>query len=142
MRAIFALFVLLLVVIATGLVLYSAIGIARSSDDPAAGRTVADFAAALDDDDGARACALLTAEAQDAVESSRRKGCDQGIVELRRFIAPGGAPAFVNRAENSAIVTTTEGDAYFLDKTPEGWRLSSLGCDEIKDKPYECEIEG
>ena len=47
MRSTFALFVLTLVLIVTGLALYSTIGIVRNSDDPKAGAAVTDFGAAL-----------------------------------------------------------------------------------------------
>ena len=142
MKQPFAIFVTYLVVIATGLVVYTAIGIARGSDDPDAGRTVSDFATALEEGDGARACLLFTEAARDEVEQARRKSCEQGVMELRRFIAPLGRPAVVNRAENSALVHMSGGGAYFLDRTPAGWRLSAAGCERKVGLPYDCEVEG
>ena len=142
MKQPFGLFLTYLTVIATGLAVYTAIGIARQSDDPAAGQAVRDFAAALEDGDGERACALFTADARDEVEQARRKPCDQGVLELRRFIAPLGTPAVVDRAERSAIVQMSGGGTYFLDRTPAGWRLSAAGCERQVGIPYECEVEG
>lgn len=142
MKPTFGIFVTYLLVIATGLAVYTAVGVARHSDDPAAGATVRAFATALEDGDGPRACSLFTEDAQDEIEQARRKNCAQGVLELRRFIAPIGSPAVVNSAERSSIVRMSGGGTYFLDKTPDGWRLSAAGCEANVEVPYECEVEG
>ena len=142
MKQTFGLFVTYLTVIATGLIVYTAIGVVRQGDDPAAGAVVGAFADALEDGDGVRACSLFTEDARGEIEQARRKDCATGVLELRRFIAPIGRPREVNRAENSAVVHMSGGGTYFLDKTPRGWRLSSAGCDPNVGLPYECEVEG
>ena len=138
----FGVFLTYLVVIATGLIVYTAIGFAAGSDDPDAGATVREFAKALEDGDGERACSLFTDDARDEIERARRKSCDQGVMELRRFITPIGEPAVVNSAEKSAIVRMSGGGTYFLDDTPQGWRLSAAGCEQNVGLPYDCEVEG
>ena len=57
-------FVLYLVVIAAGIAAAIVLGFAREADDPAAGETVARFAAAIEREDGEAACAQLTEDAQ------------------------------------------------------------------------------
>lgn len=142
MKQTLGVFVTYLVVIAAGLIVYTAVGFARQGDDPAAGAVVRAFADALETGDGGRACSLFTADARDEVEQARRKNCATGVLELRRFIAPIGRPSVVDRAENSAIVQMSGGGTYFLDKTRDGWRLSSAGCEANVGLPYECEVEG
>ncbi|MEA2493195.1 MAG: hypothetical protein QOJ29_1106 [Thermoleophilaceae bacterium] len=143
MRGTFALFVATLVLIATGLALYSALGILRNSDDPAAGAVVAAFGAALKQHDGARACALLAPVAQSRIEEDRKKPCEQGVLELASDLGPRGAVRHVNVAENSAFVTTTGGGAFFLGRFGPKWKLSAAGCQrQAGDAPYDCALQG
>jgi hypothetical protein len=143
MRSTFALFVFTLVLIATGLVVYSALGIVRNSDDPKAGTTVTQFGDALKQHDGNGACALLSASAQSKLEDDRKKPCEQGIVEIASEIEPKGAVARIDVAETSGFVKTAAGDAFFLDKVGDGWRLSAVGCTrQAGDAPYSCALEG
>ena len=71
MRGTFALFVFTLIVIATGLAVYSALGIIRNSDDPAAGVAVTQFGSALKQHDGKTACGLLSQGTQSKLEDDR-----------------------------------------------------------------------
>jgi hypothetical protein len=141
MRSTLALFVFTLVVIATGLVTYSALGIVRNSDDPAAGKAVSAFGAALKQHDGARACALLSDSTKSKLEDERKKPCDQAIAEVAQEVEPGASVTRVDVAETSAFVTTSHGPTFFLDKVAEGWRLSAAGCTrQAGDAPYSCAL--
>lgn len=143
LRATFALFVTTLVVIATGLIVYSALGIVRNSDDPAAAAAVTAFGDALESKDGPKACSLLTAGAQSRIEEDRKKACEQGIVEVASDLAPRGAVTAVDVAERSGFVTTEGPDAFFVDKVGRGWKLSAAGCQrQAGDAPYSCALEG
>src|SRR3954454_20108205 len=128
MRNTLAVFVATLVVIATGLILYSALGIVRNSDDPAAGETVSAFRAALEQGDGKRACSLLTPDVQSSLEDERKKPCEQAIVEVKKDVEPQAAVAEVDVAENSAFVTTERHDAVFLGRNGQGWLIDASGC--------------
>ena len=142
MRGPLALFVLTLVLIATGLATYSALGIIRNSDDPAAGDVVTAFGDALKQDDGKRACDLLTEVAQSRLEEDRKKPCEQGIVEVASDLEPDGEVNRIDVSENSGFVTTSGGSTFFLDKTTAGWRLSAAGCQrQAGDAPYSCSLE-
>ena len=142
MRSTFAIFVFTLVVIATGLALYSALGIVRNSDDPAAGAAVTAFGTALKQHDGAGACAELTKEAQSKLEDERKKPCDQAIEEVASEVEPGDAVTKIDVAESSAFVRTSHGPTFFLDKIGGGWKLSAAGCTkQAGDAPYSCALE-
>jgi hypothetical protein len=143
MRSTFALFVFTLVLIATGLVTYSAIGIVRNSDDPKAGTTVTQFGDALRQHDGKRACALLSASTQSKLEDDRKKPCEQGVLEIASDLELKSPVGRIDVAETSGFVKTDAGDAYFLDKVSGGWRLSAAGCTkQAGDAPYSCALEG
>jgi hypothetical protein len=141
-RSTFAIFVFTLVVIATGLILYSALGIVRNSDDPAAGAAVSAFGAALKQHDGARACAELTKETQSKLEDDRKKPCDQAIVEVASEVEPGSAVTRVDVAETSAYVRTSQGPTFFLDRIGGTWKIGAAGCTkQAGDAPYSCALE-
>jgi hypothetical protein len=141
-RSTFAIYVFTLVVIATGLILYSALGIVRNSDDPAAGAAVSAFGDALKQHDGAKACAELTDEAQSKLEDERKKPCEQAIEEIASEVEPGDAVTKSNVSETSAFVRTSHGPTFFLDKIGETWKLSAAGCTkQAGDAPYSCALE-
>jgi hypothetical protein len=142
MRSTFAIFVFTLVVIATGLALYSALGIVRNSDDPAAGEAVTAFGNALEQDDGAAACAQLGKSTQSKLEDERKKPCEQAIVEIGSEVEPGDSVTSVNVAESSAFVKTSRGPTFFLDKVGGSWKVSAAGCTkQAGDAPYSCALE-
>jgi hypothetical protein len=142
MRSTFAIFAITLVVIATGLIVYSALGIVRNSDDPAAGEAVTAFGDALKQHDGARACAELTKEAQSKIEDERKKPCEQAIVEISSEVEPGDSVSKIDVAETSAFVRTSHGPTFFLDKVGAGWKVSAAGCTkQAGDAPYSCALE-
>jgi hypothetical protein len=136
-------FVVTLVLIATGLILYSTLGIVRNSDDPAAGTAANAFRAALEQDDGARACSLLAPETRSALEDERKKPCQEAIVEVKEDVEPQAAAASVNVAERSAFVETQKQDVVFLGRFGKRWLVSSSGCTrQAGDAPYSCELKG
>jgi hypothetical protein len=142
MRGTFALFVFTLVVIATGLAVYSALGIIRNSDDPAAGQAVSAFGTALKQHDGKQACGLLSDDTRSKLEDERKKPCEQAILEDASEVEPGDSVTSVNVAETSAFVKTSRGPTFFLDKVGQGWKLSAAGCSkQAGDAPYSCALE-
>ena len=99
------------------------------------------FSAALERDDGAAACAELTAAAASAVEQQEKAPCDEAILRLD---LPRGAGAGKSRVYlRSASVELGKGDATFLDEGPAGWKVSAAGCTPTAaGRPYDCELEG
>jgi hypothetical protein len=143
MRSTFTLFVFTLVLIATGLLVYSALGIARNSDDPAAGAVVTDFARALRSKDGKAACALLSPSTQSKLEDERKKPCAEAIVEVASDIEPHGSVAKVSVAESEGFVESSGGTSFFVDKEGASWKVSAAGCSaQAGDAPYSCQLEG
>lgn len=143
MRSVFATFVVYLVVITAGLVLYTTLGFARNADNGEPAAAVRAFAAALEQENGAAACGLLSTDAQTSIETARKKPCDQGVVEVKDDVKPGGAPSDTDIAERSAIVKTSPDHAAFLDKTAAGWKVSASGCKrQAGDARYDCELGG
>lgn len=142
MRSTFVTFVATLIVITTGLLLYSALGIVRNSDDPAAGVVVAKFGTALRSRDGKAACALLSRQTQSSLEDQRKKPCEQGILEIASDVEPKAAVDHVNVAESSAFVETTDGNAFFLGRVDGKWFLDAAECErQAGDAPYTCALE-
>lgn len=138
-----AIFITYLAVIATGLILHSTIGLLRGSDQRGARDVALAFTEALQNGNGDRACDLLAPRTRSAIEEQRKKSCDQAIVEVREDLAVHGRLGPADVAETSAIVTTDEGDALFLDERQDGWHVGAAGCTrQAGDAPYDCALEG
>jgi hypothetical protein len=115
-----------------------------TSDDRDQARSVAErLYAAFDADDGAGACRQLSSQAREELESQERSACEDAILELDLQTAGGGAGAdSVEVFSTEAAVHLTGGDTVFLDATPDGWRVSALGCrEQAPDTPAECEVQ-
>jgi hypothetical protein len=107
--------------------------------DATAVRGVVDgFFAALDADDGERACAELNPETRSALEDQETSACRDAITQLDLQAARVEHIGVYNRA---AIVELSNGEAAFLDQGANGWRISAAGCRPIGDRPYDCELE-
>jgi hypothetical protein len=99
------------------------------------------FHAALGQEDGAAACALLTEETASKLEGQEKRPCDQAILDLE--LAKGGTVDETRVEVTSAIATLAEGGSAFLDEGPDGWRVAAAGCTPTApNQPYECELEG
>ncbi len=99
------------------------------------------FHAALEERDGAGACAHLTADTAATVEREEKRPCSEAILDLE---LPAGA-----RAAGAEVYVTSgyadlrgSGPA-FLDQGPDGWRIAAAGCSPSSpDRPYDCELGG
>jgi hypothetical protein len=123
------------------LLVLGAAGCGRESDATTA-RTVTDtFFAALDADDGERACAQLSPDTRATLERQEQTSCREAIAGLG---LQGATVARVQVFVTNALVELTNGEAAFLDYGAQGWRLSAVGCtSEGKpvDRPFDCELE-
>ena len=110
------------------------------SGDRATVRSVAEgFYAAVDGHEGARACALLSAGARQAVEQDESAPCARAVDHLK--LSGHRAQRVVIHSTNAAV-ELGGGDVVYLETTPEGWRISAAGCrDPAYDKPAECELQ-
>jgi hypothetical protein len=106
-----------------------------STEGSAAQQAASRFYAALADQDGERACALLAPAAAESLQTGSRT-CATAVDDLD---LPGGQ---VLRAEvwgDEARVRLTR-DTVFLHRFPEGWRVRGAGCTSRGDLPYDCEV--
>jgi hypothetical protein len=131
-------FAVYLAMIAAGIVAAIVIGLVRTSDDPAAARTVARFSAAVQQRDGAAACEELSAATIDALERESGADCEKAVLGLG---LKGGRVSKSDVAERSAKVDLTDDGSVFLDNTRRGWLITAFGCKPVEARPYDCEVE-
>jgi hypothetical protein len=106
-------------------------------------RAVTDrFYAAVDDHDGALACAQLSQDTLKQLEQDEKATCAKAVEAL------GLAGAPVTRVEvyvTNAKVDLANGASAFLEDTATGWKLSALGCRPSQGDPHEqplgCAVE-
>lgn len=127
---------------AVALVLATVAGCARD-DDREAVQTVTDrFHAAFEADDGAAACAQLSTDTREALESQEQEPCPEAIGSLQ---IDGGELSRIQVYVTNAKADLTSGESAFLSHTKDGWRLSAVGCQPVggkpADRPYDCELE-
>ena len=112
-------------------------------DDRAQARAVTErFFAALERDDGERACALLSPDTRAEVQSQEEKPCREAITGL------GLEGARVTRLQvfvGNAKADLADGESVFLGSTPRGWRVSAAGCSPLAgkpaDRPFDCTVQ-
>jgi hypothetical protein len=111
----------------------------RADDDRAVTSVTSQFLDAVGADDGARACAQLSAAAVEALEDEEQEACAESVLELDL------EPSAVRHSDVFAVgakVDLADGRSAFLELTSEGWRLSAVGCDPGPgDEPYACELD-
>jgi hypothetical protein len=114
-------------------------GCGRADDERTTRAVTERFLRAVDQHDGARACAQLSDGAVEALEHDEGKSCAEAAPELDV------SPSRVTRAEvfgTGAKVDLADGRSAVLELTRRGWRLSAAGCrPEPDDHPFTCEIE-
>lgn len=127
--------ILLVPFIVASLLGCSALG--PSADD--ANHVTATFGEALDTRDGAGACELLNAAAEEDVESQTGMSCSDGVLELDLTGASDVQSTDVYG--RSALVRSTT-DSIFLTVVGSAWKIRAVGCAPVTDAPFECTIEG
>jgi hypothetical protein len=111
----------------------------RAGDRQTVRDAAVEFYAAVDRHDGARACALLSADARKALEDQESESCD-GAVE--RLDLTGGPVGSVSVYSTEAAVELRGGDTVFLQDTKEGWRIAAAGCrPQAPEEPADCEVQ-
>jgi hypothetical protein len=114
-------------------------GCGRGDDDRAVAAVTEQFLHAVQEHQGARACAQLSAQAIDALEHDEGERCNVAVVDLDVNASP------VRRTQVfglSAKVDLANGHSAFAELTRRGWRVSAAGCvPQPGDQPYRCEVE-
>jgi hypothetical protein len=134
---------------AHGLVPFVLLAVACGSAGCGGGTDVADvravserFSAAVEAQDGERACAQLSPQTRAQLEEQEQRQCREAITGAR--LEPGSVTQVQVYLLN-AVVELSNGEAEFLEQGQEGWRLSAVGCTPQKgkpsDHPYDCQVE-
>jgi hypothetical protein len=94
--------------------------------------------AALDQEDGAKACDLLSEDAQRELQESSGSSCEAAILDSG--VSPAGQVKSVKVYGTAAQVRYD--DTVFLGEFPEGWKVVAAGCEAQAAEPYDCDVKG
>jgi len=112
------------------------------SDDRATVQAAAErFFTAYDADDGETACAALSEDTREELESQEQRPCAEAIGEVE---LEGGAVEHVYVTVTNAKVDLAGGQSVFLSEQADGWRISAVGCrpqGEATSNPFDCELQ-
>ena len=103
--------------------------------------TAEQFAQAVSAGHGAGACALLTRDAREDVETASGVACATGIGRLRLAVPSADAPDDA-RVYGRAAVVGRDGAALFLARSGSTWLVRAAGCAPRTDAPYDCTVDG
>jgi len=122
------------------LTLGSLVGCGAGGEDERAGRVAEEFYSAVAAGDGPRACAQLSESTLSELEKDEMSPCRRAVTELE---LSGAAVERSTVYVTSALVELRGGDRVFLDRTPEGWKVSAAGCkpEGGEEQPDDCEVE-
>jgi hypothetical protein len=117
-------------------------GCGSSGDRAQADSVVGRFYDAIDRRDGAAACAELSEATVSALESQSGQSCRSVVTRLD---LGGGTIAGTQVSVTGARVELRGGVSAFLDRGPDGWRISAVGCraqdGPPMERPMDCEAE-
>lgn len=116
------------------------VGCGAGDGDERAGEVARDFYAAVAAKDGARACASLGESTVMQLEQDEMAPCTTAVTELK-LSGSGVERAIVY--VTSAMIELGGGERVFLDRTPQGWKVSAAGCKPQpgEEQPHDCEVE-
>ncbi|WP_231127062.1 hypothetical protein [Motilibacter aurantiacus] len=97
------------------------------------------FARALQEQDGAAACAVLAPSTADELEQDAGQECPAAVTDAE--LNEAGAAVGVDVFDGQARVRL-EHDTYFLSRFDDGWRVAAAGCTERPGLPYDCTVKG
>lgn len=112
---------------------------AGGSTRAAAVDAASDFAAAIADDRGADACALLVPDARQAVTDQTHRDCADGVLDLHLLSTVRTTSTEVH---GRAAIVHGDGDALFLARSGSSWLVRAAGCTPVPDAPFDCVLDG
>jgi hypothetical protein len=127
-------------VLTTACLAAAAAGCGAGQEDERAAAVAERFYAAVSAKDGSRACAQLSESTVSELEKEEMAPCHEAVTDLQLV----GASAQSSTVYvSSARVSLRGGDDVFLDRTPEGWKVSAAGCkpEPGEEQPEDCELE-
>jgi hypothetical protein len=117
-------------------------GCGTADDREQARATAQRFFADLQRGDGAAACRELGEDTIKQLIQEEQAPCAQAVTRLQ--LAPAGV-ARVQVFVTSGMVDLANGSSAYLNRSPDGWKLSAVGCrpqgGKPADRPYDCELE-
>ena len=112
-------------------------GCSQAQDASSIETTARDFFGAVSDEDGQRACALLSPDARESLETGG-DSCDEEITKLRLEGGEAGRPEIWGEQARVRMGS----DTVFLTRWASAWRITAAGCERRAGEPYDCEVEG
>jgi hypothetical protein len=94
---------------------------------------------AVQDGDGAAACAVLAPDTVAGLEQSAEASCADAILD--EDLPKPGAVQHVDVYGQWAEVVLDD-DTVFLAAFPGGWRVVAAGCTPRGERPYDCALQG
>jgi hypothetical protein len=125
-------------VIATATVLVVAACAQPSQRRDAAADVAARLLTAVQDTDGAAACAVLTPGTVAGLEQSSAKPCAEAVLEQD---LPGPSPVDRVDVYGQWARVQMPTDTMFLAIFPGGWRVAAAGCSAQAGRPYDCLLQ-
>jgi hypothetical protein len=116
-------------------------GCGTAGDRAQASGVVQRFLSALHQRDGKGACGELSDDTSKQLVQQEQSACAQAVTQLKL------KPGRISRVQvfvTNAKVDLSSGESEFLDRAPDGWELSAVGCQtqgKPADRPYDCQIE-
>jgi uncharacterized protein YceK len=93
---------------------------------------------AVDQRDGAQACAALAPDTASELQESAGKPCQQAILD-EDLPKPGAVTGIAVYGQWAQV--RLAGDTLFLAVFPGGWRVVAAGCTAQGDQPYDCTLQ-
>jgi hypothetical protein len=109
------------------------------SDAAGAARAASDFAVAVSDSDGGRACTLLSPALARSLADAQGTPCASAVLGQQ---LPPPAPTERTEVDGQQAFVVTRTDTMFLSRFPGGWRVIGAGCVPEGDAPYDCAVSG
>jgi hypothetical protein len=94
---------------------------------------------AVQNDDGAGACAALAPDTLAELEESAGQPCAEAILD-EDLPQPGEVSESQVYGQWAQVRLT--GDTVFLGVFPGGWRVVAAGCTPRGERPYDCDLQG
>jgi hypothetical protein len=113
-------------------------GCAGSTQRSEVQRVAVEFVTAIEDRDGADACALLTSEAEDSVSGATDVACETAVLNVDES----GAEVRHVQVWGAAAQVKLGSDTVFLQELPDGWQVRAAGCQFQPGAAYHCDVEG
>jgi hypothetical protein len=101
-------------------------------------RVAVDFVTAIEDRNGADACALLTSDAEQSVSGATDVACATAVLNIDER----GAEVRHIQVWGDAAQVKLGSDTVFLQELPDGWQVRAAGCRSQPGAAYDCDVEG